>query len=100
MFDATYWRTQHSFRAFKEETGFQVLSQIRVLCCAFVVVNVYVSTCSFSNHAIPCAVRTTGLYEHNIILLKMSVTHYELPVVCTSILHQNGYPVPKSRTQR
>ena len=49
-------------------------------------------TCSFSHHVNPCAVRTTGLYEHNRIFLKMSVTHYELP--CTFILHQNGYPVP------
>ena len=60
------------------------------VCCTF----------SFSNHVIPCAVRTTGSYEHNRILPKMSVTHYELPVVCTFILHQNGYLVPKSRTRR
>ena len=57
-------------------------------------------TCSFSHHVTPCAVRTTGLYEHNRILPKMSVTHYQLPVVCTFIFHQNGYPVAKSRTRR
>ena len=86
--------------AFEHLSGRQVFRfswQIRVWCCT-VVVNVYVCPCSFSNHVIPCTVRTTGLHDR--ILLKMPVTHYDLPVVYAFILHQNGHLVPKRRTQR
>lgn len=52
------------------------------------------------NNVTRCALRITGWYEFDIISLKMSVTHYELAVICSFILHLHEYLVSKSRTQR